>query len=62
MGRGDTPAIAIRPIGVGIGPIHGIAIAIRKDNDAKKINLLEAIVAGVQSSVKWPLMTGGVGG
>lgn len=50
VGRGETPATAIRPKGVGVGPIHGIVIAVRRNNDAKRNTLFEAIVAGAQSS------------
>ena len=56
VGRGDTPAIAIRPIGVGISPIHGKAITIGKSSDAKRSAMLEATVAGAQSSPRWPLV------
>lgn len=34
VGRGETPARAIRPKGVGVGPIHGIAIAVCRSSDA----------------------------
>ena len=50
VGRGDTPATAIRPMGVGISPSHGIAVAIWKSNEAYSIALLEAIVAESQGS------------
>lgn len=59
VGRGDTPAIAKRPIGVGIGPIHGNAVAIRASNEAYRIAFFEAIVVGAQSSLRWPLSTVG---
>ena len=48
VGRGDTPATAMRPMGVGIGPSHGIAIAIRTSRDAYRNVLREGIVAGAQ--------------
>ena len=50
VGRGETSAIAIRPKGVGVGPIHGIAKAVRRSSDAQRDALIEAIVAGAQSS------------
>ena len=51
VGRGDTPAIATRPMGVGMGmgPSHGMAIEIRTSRDAYKTALLVCIVAGVDA-------------
>ncbi len=49
VGRGDIPAVAMSPIGVGIGPSHGIApgiaMAILKSSDAQKSAIREVMVA-----------------
>lgn len=49
VGRGDTPAIATKPMGVGMGPSHGMAIESRTSSDAYKTALLVCIVAGVDA-------------
>lgn len=56
VGRGDIPAVAIRDIGVGMGPTHGIApgmaIAISKSSDAQKSAMGVDMVVEAQQGVR----------
>lgn len=54
VGRGDSPATAMGPIGVDIGLIQGIAVATRKSSETYSVAILEAIAAGFSKLTEVP--------